>query len=190
MQSSRYQLDFIQAGIDQLKDYLFSSQIYRPIGIQSPSGQPAYPQLTLGTLLLFLHQAEAYLSGTNLQSELIRSNNDLELMRTQWHMHWRRKAKAEYQARIKLWGDFLTEYEKDPEDNYDRYAFEVTRRVMLEWLKSEAAELSTSEIETLDNLDRLLKSFLVEGEFVWDKKLLTQFPRDPFWYLYGNLSAN
>jgi hypothetical protein len=190
MNTSRYQLDFIQAGIDQLTDYLFSDLIYWPIGIRAVSGYPAYPQLTLGTLILFLHQAEALSTGSKSKSELSKSKNDLELIRRRWQVHWRRKAGAEFKARIKLWRDFLQEYRKDPEGNYDRYEYEVTRRVMLEWLNQEATDLKKPELEMLESLDLLLKSLIFRGDYIWDQNVKSEFPEEVFWYLYGRLPAS
>ncbi len=78
MNTSSYQLDFIKAAVEQLKDFLFSDLIYWPIGIRAASGYKAYPQLTLGTLFLFLHQAEALSTDSNSKTELSQSKNDIE----------------------------------------------------------------------------------------------------------------
>jgi len=146
--------------------------------------------LTLGTLLLFLHQAEALSTDSESKTELSRSKTDIELIRTKWQAHWRRKAEAEFSARIKLWRDFLQEYRKDPEGNFDRYEYEVTRRVMLEWLAQESSSLKRPELEMLKSLDLLLKSLIVLGDFIWDQKLKPEFPEEVFWYLYGKLPVN
>jgi len=187
MSTSRYQLEFIRAAAEQLKDYLFSDHIYWPIGIRAASGFTPYPQLTLGTLLLFIHQAEALSTGSESKTALSQSKNEIELIRTRWQAHWRRKAEAEFSARIKLWRDYLQEYRKDPEGNFDRYEYEVTRRVMLVWLGQESASLKRSELELLKSLDLLLKSLFVQGDFIWDQKVKPEFPEVVFWYLYGKL---
>ncbi len=92
----------------------------------------------------------------------------LSLIRTKWQVHWQRKAEAEFSARIKLWRDFLQEYRKDPEGNFDRYEYEVTRRVMLEWLRQESSSLKRPELDMLKSLDLLLKSLMVHGDFIWE----------------------
>jgi len=190
MNTSRYQLDFIQAAVEQLKDFLFSDLIYWPIGIRAASGYKAYPQLTLGTLILFLHQADALSTDLESIAELSRSKNEFELIRTKWQTHWQRKAEAEFLARIRLWRDFLQEYRKDPEGNFDRYEYEVTRRVMLEWLGQESSSLKRPEFEMLNSLDLLLRSLMVHGEFIWDQNMKSEFPKEIFWYLYGKLPVN
>lgn len=187
MNSPSYQLDYIKAGIDQLEDYLLSDLLYWPAGARAAAGFPPYPQLTLGNLLLFLHQAMALTRDAQDARRLAQYRSDLDAIHTRWSMHWQKKARVEVQARLKLWRDFLQDYRKDPEGNYDRYAYEVTRRVMLEWLPSEAGNASTPEDELLKSLDGILKGLLVRGEFIWEAELQSEFPIDVFWYLYGRL---
>lgn len=187
MNSPRYQLDYIKASIDQLEDYLLSDLLYWPVGLRARPGNPAYPNLTLGNLLLFLHQAAALSQDAENARRLAECQNDLDMIRTRWSMHWQKKAGVEVQARVKLWRDFLQEYRKDPEGNYDRYEYEVTRRVMLEWLMVEAGSDSSPESELLKSMDGILKSLLVGREFIWEKELQPEFPHEVFWYLYGRL---
>jgi hypothetical protein len=187
MTTSRHELNFIQAGIFQLKDYLLSEQIYRPVGIRASPGRSAYPPLTLGTLMLFLHQAEALLDNSELQLEFTRYKSEIDEIHARWQVHWQKKAAAEFSARLKLWRDFLEEYRKDPEGNYDRYTYEVTRRVMLYWLEQDTKEQKPDESLILGNLDRLLKTLLIRSSFIWDGMLEPEFPEDIFWYLYGKL---
>ena len=187
MEPSRYPLKFIQAGIDQLENYLLSDLIYWPVGVTAASGQPAYPSLTLGTLLLFIQQAEGLAVSPQQRTELSKLKSELDAIRTHWQAHWGRKAASEFRARIKLWRDFLEEYRRDPEGNYDRYGYEVTRRVMLHWLKQAAANLPSSETHMLDSLDRLLQAMITGSEFIWDETLKPVFPKGTYWYLYGRL---
>jgi hypothetical protein len=189
MTTSRHELNFIQAAIDQLEEYLLSDQIYWPIRIRASSGHPAYPPLTLGTLSLFLHQARAVLDNSDLQEELTRYQSAIDESHSRWQAHWQKKAAAEFSARLKLWRDFLEEYRKDPEGNYDRYTYEVSRRAMLYWLERDTKELNSSESQLLGSLDRLLKTLLVRSNFIWDDKLKPQFPEEIFWYLYGKLPS-
>ena len=185
--SSSYELRFIQAGVDELKDYLLSDQIYWPVKIRATSGKPAYPPLTLGTLELFLHQAQALAADTELRSEVNRINSEILAIRSRWEVHCEQKAGTEFRARIKLWRDFLEEYRRDPEGNYDRYSFEVSRRAMLLWLQQAATGLPAAELQLLENLDRFHLSIFKPGAFIWDEELQNGFPKDIYWFLYGNL---
>jgi hypothetical protein len=97
------------------------------------------------------------------------------------------KANAEFKSRLILWRNFLEDYRKRPESNYDRYAYEVVRRVILHLLKAEADDLHQAEIEMLKGLDKLLRVYFVSGDFIWDPNLTPSFPEETYWYLYGNL---
>jgi hypothetical protein len=88
---------------------------------------------------------------------------------------------------LNLWRDFLAEYRESPGDNIDRYAYEVTRRVQLHLLKLDAEGIPSDEITLLDSLDRLLNAVFQPGEFVWEPDMISGFPSQVFWYLYGNV---
>ena len=77
----------------------------------------------------------------------------------------------------------------DPESQYDRYAFEVGRRVQLELLQGESETIPTSSFELLESMDLILKTLLIPGQFIWDAELQEGFPRVTYWYLYGNLPS-
>lgn len=187
MSSPQHQLDFIHGCIDQLEDYLLSDQLYWQVSLRSASGSPPYPQLTLGNLLLFQHQAAAWSEDAESARRLSQYSSEIDVIRTRWISHWRKKASSEVQARIKLWRDYLQEYRKDPEGNFDRYEYEVTRRAMLEWLLHEAGPPESAEQKLLSSLDQILKNLLVKGEFIWDVEMRSEFPKEVFWYLYGKL---
>ena len=59
MSTFLYDLRYLQAAVDVLQDFLFSPEIYWPIGIQPPMGETPYPQLTLGGISLALVRIES-----------------------------------------------------------------------------------------------------------------------------------
>jgi hypothetical protein len=73
--------------------------------------------------------------------------------------------------------------------NVDRYAYEVSRRVMLHFLQIEADPIPSHERELLAGLDKVLSAVLVPGGFIWDQDLLDGFPSQDFPYLYGTLKS-
>jgi hypothetical protein len=81
----------------------------------------------------------------------------------------------------------LQEYRENPENNADRYPYEVQRRVMLELLSPDAAQAPQAERDMLPSLDQLLRAVFIPGEFAWEIELQPGFPPDEFWYLYGRL---
>jgi hypothetical protein len=187
MPSAEYDLRYMQAGIELLEKYLMSGDIYWPIGIGAPNREPAYPQFTLGWLLLARRRAQYTARTPAQQAEFERLKGQLEGTRTRWRAAWGRKARAEFHARLTLWSNFLEEYRKEPAANYDRYPYEVGRRVLLQLLEDEADELPEAEIEMLAGLDLILRAVYSPGAFIWEAELSPGFPDGIFWYLYGSI---
>jgi len=187
MLTATYDLRYLQAGLDQLEPYLLARDLYRPSGLQPASGEPPYPQLTPGWLLLARRRAEATVQTSSEREALLRLSQQLAEMRARWRTAWGLRAQAEFHARLNLWRDFLEEYRRSPAENDDRYAYEVNRRVLLELLRPEANPLASEEIQTLDGLDLWLQAILMPGSFIWEARLIPSFPLDPYWYLYGRL---
>jgi len=190
MPSAEYDLRYLRNGIDLLESYLLSPDIYRPIGVNAPKGDTPYPQLTLGWLLLARQRANVTAITSPEKNEFARLDHELQSIRSRWRSAWKNKAAAEFSARLKLWIDFLQEYRNSPGSNYDRYSYEVTRRVMLQMLGIEVDTIPPSEQELLEGLDNLLRAMIIPNEFIWDANLKPCFQRKYFWYLYGNLPSN
>lgn len=187
MQSEAFDLGYLQAGVNVLERYLLSSEIYWTIGRKSPPGEKTYPQLTLGGLYLSIARLRSkQLSSRNLAS-FTSLEQEFDEVRRNWKVAWERKATHEFHARLFLWRDFIEEYRARPRNNSDRYAYEVSRRVMLELLSQDAVQVPPVEIELLNGLDKFLKSIFIPGQFVWDEELVNGFPRPTYWYLYGQL---
>ncbi len=192
MLTASYDLQYLRAGLDQLESYLLSKDIYRLLGVQPAHGQPPYPQLTLGWLLLARLRAQATAQNSADRLELERLSQQLDAMRSRWRSAWGAKAQAEVRTRLNLWRDFLEEYRNDPAANFDRFAYEVNRRVLLELLIPEAAGLTASpsfeaNLQALAGLDGWLKSVFIPGAFIWENLLVSSFPQAIYWYLYGKL---
>jgi hypothetical protein len=187
MPSFAYDVRYLEAGLDLLEKYLLSKEIYWPIGVSAPPGEPDLPRLTLGGLLLSLARVRAISSSPAQQEQVYRLETWLNEVLTKWRVAWGQKAAQEFRSRLSLWRDFLEEYRLNQEGNADRYAYEVQRRVMLDLLRGESPEIASSDLELLSALDQLLRAVLISGDFVWDQNLASGFPPDKYWYLYGRL---
>jgi hypothetical protein len=187
MLNATYDLRYLQAGIDQLESYLLSRDLYRPIGIQPARNEPPYPPLTPGWLLLAYLRAQATAQTPGELEVLERANLQLDSIRARWRSAWGNKSLAEFHARLNLWRDFLEEYRQSPGSNYDRYGYEVNRRVLLELLTPEANLLGDAELQARVGLDLWLQAVFNPGPFIWDATLISSFPQVAYWYLYGTL---
>jgi hypothetical protein len=169
---------YLEAGIPELGDYLLSNELYWPITARGY----ALPRLTIGGLLLVKARLEA--CEERIEALVVQ----LEAVRSKWRAAWEAKAGREFQARMRLWSNYLADYRHNPEGYADAYPHEVRYRVMMQLL---LAELSTSpaEQEELPQLDSVLRASLSPGEFIWEADLQPGFPREIYWFLYGKLNS-
>ncbi len=188
MPSVEYDLRYLKAALPDLEGYLLSKEIYWPISVKPPHGDPPYPRFTLAGLLL----ARQSLTGRALDADQMKKfqevSGGIDDVKARWRTAWSGKAARNHSARLNQWNNFMDDYRKQPENNLDRYAYEVRGRVMLELLQPESVEIPAAEIEMVKGLDLILKNSFLDGHFVWDEGLIPCFPRSRFWYLYGSLS--
>jgi hypothetical protein len=189
MPSFEYDLRYLQAGVDQLEAYLLSGDLYWTIGVSAPKGEPPYPQLTPGGLLLSRQRLSATAETPAQQAELVPMDERLDSLRSRWRTAWGNKARQDFHARLRLWRDYLEEYREKPSAHYDRYSYEVGRRVQLHLLAAEAVDIPQAEMDAVNGLDKLLQAVFRPGPFLWDDLLASSFPQPTYWYLYGNLKA-
>jgi hypothetical protein len=185
--SLEYDLRYVQAALEVLDQYLLSDEVFWPIGVNPPAGEPDYPRLTLDGLLLARLRSVAHSISTEQKEEVERIISNLDLHRSKWRVAWEKKADQCYRVRARMWGDFLWEYQDNPQENADRYAYEVRLRVMLNLLKLEIGSQNPAEVELLNSLDDYLRKVLVPGGFIWEAEIQAGFPSNEYWYLYGNL---
>ena len=187
MPSAEYDLRYLQAGLPVMEDYILSNDLYWPAGVSAQFGETPYPQLTLGSLLLAATRTRPRTLTATQSVQLDSLTVQIDGIRSRWRTAWGKKARVEFHWRLNLWRDFLAEYRKSPGDNIDRYTYEVTRRVQLHLLHLDAEGIPSDEITLLDSLDRLLNAVFQPGEFVWEPDMISGFPSQVFWYLYGNV---
>ena len=167
---------YLQAGVPELKEYLLSREIYWPI--TAPGHD--LPRLTLGGLLLALVRLSA--CGQAVEGLRMR----LDAVRSSWRVAWENKAHREFQARLRLWKNYLVDYQYAPEAHAEAYPYEVRYRVMLHLLDIELPA-HPGEWQALVQLDNLLQKALVPAPFIWEADLKEAFPSEVYWYLYGKL---
>jgi hypothetical protein len=189
MVTAEYDLGYLETSAGLLKNYLLSEEIYWKMNASSPPGEPPFPSLTLGGVLLSLERANARQISSDQEIRKNRVQNEIERLRMKWRTAWRRKASQEFGARLNLWRNYLEELRQEPEQNIDRYPYEITRRVMLALLEQEAEEIPIAQAQLLAGLDLVLQGLMVPGEFVWDESLAGGFPLQRYPYLFLHLKT-
>jgi hypothetical protein len=155
-------LQYLDAGLPELQDYLLSKVLYWPL-----SASRSLPSLTLGGLLLARQRL-----GPRADSQAAQ----IESLRSKWRTAWDAKASHEVRARSDLWKNYLQDYRESPESYVGEYAQQVRNRAMLALLGEES-----------DPSDEFVKSKFVFGDFIWENECAQNFPRDVFWFLFGKL---
>lgn len=184
MPSIEYDLGYLEAAAELLEKYLLSQDMYWKLNAASPPGEPGFPSLTLGNVLLAQRRVmNQDLSAAQLERRS-RVQKEIERIRTRWLSAWEEKAQREYRFRLDLWRNYLEELRKDTKGNLDRYAYEVNRRVMLALLSQETGDIPAAEQELLAGLDLILNGIMVPARFVWEPALADGFPQSDFPYLY------
>lgn len=168
---------YLEAGIPELETYLLSNELYWPITTRGY----VLPRLTIGGILLAKSRLEARSEGIGTFVEHI------DLVHTKWRVAWEAKADREVQARFRLWSNYLADYRQNPERHVDAFPQEVSNRVMLHLL---IAGLPKPQVEEeLFQLDSVLRTNFISGDFIWDVDLRSGFPPEEYWFLYGNLRS-
>ena len=182
-----YDLKYIEAGLGEIEAYLLSDGLYWQTGASAPPGEPEFPSLTLGGLLLANQRLAAQrldAAQQQVYQALVRS---LEHSQAKWRVAWERKAQRSFQSRLMQWNNYLADYSAQPEAYAAQYPQEVRVRLMLALLKPLAEEIDPSALDLLRGLDALLRVQLRPGPFVWEAALADGFPQETYWYLFGYL---
>ncbi len=189
MKTFEYEYRYLKAGVGSLENYLLSNDTFWPMDTRPPKGEPEYPELTLGGLLLSRTKLSAYAKSADQMRQFADLSSEMDKIRAQWRVAWEKKATHGFSLRLRMWRDFVEDYRHAPQDNADRYPYEVRLRAMVSLLKSEGGGKLPAEADLLQVLDKFLKASLVTDEFIWEPELQPGFPTSTFWYLYGRLPS-
>ncbi len=185
MPSISYDIQYLRAASEELETFLLSQKLYWPINAGSPSGEPAFPRLTLGGLLLANHRLQTRNLSPQEEHIYISIDTKIKSIQLQWRTAWERKAQWEFKSRLNQWQNYLTELRANPELHAAYYSSEVRLRVLLHLLEPAAKLLEPAYVEMLSSLDLVLKQLISQAEFLWDEEFRPSFPEETFWYLWG-----
>jgi hypothetical protein len=187
MVSLKTEFAYLEKGLEELESYLLSEVLFWPLSGSPPDGGQAFQRLTLGGLYLALALVSAHRLDRTHQHEFSKINRQLDHLHHKWRAAWVRKASWEFRSRLKQWENYLNELRRNSGENSAFYHYEVRTRVMLHFLKPEAEDIDRAFIELLESLDKLLEVLLKQDGFIWNKELSEGFPKDVFWYLWGEI---
>ena len=183
----------LQAMADELEAYLLSDELYRQLVVHTPHGDQV-PRMSLGTFLETLATLEQAADAGRLTPAQWEAVNEarhrLEEMRRRFPTAFRDKLVRELKSNLDSWNWFLQECREDPRRCRDEYRFEVRIRNRIATLVDALGEETPPEYAArLERLDAQLRHLLVPGSFLWAKALEARYPRERYWWLYGQIGA-
>ena len=187
--SLEYLKRYVEAALEGLKDYLLSDDLFWPMDAHAPLGEGAYPALTLGNTLLFLAMLRARWASPDVEEQVRALEERLHAIHTRWPTAWERKASREWRSRLRQWGRFVEELRSDAREHAAYYAYEVRLRVILDLLAENGARVDRDDEDALRTLDARLKERWRRGGVLWPRQLMSGFPEERFWYLWGEVSG-
>lgn len=178
-------LKLLQSAAGELKEFLFSDELYWPI---TGSGTGS-ARLSLGMVMLSEARLRTSPLSTAQQAEFEATEQTLNDLRARWRSNWLVKAEKEFAARLNLWNSYLVDYQQDPSTNAAAYPQQVRLRTILQLLEEDLEKVPSVDADRLLALDRLLRAHFQPDGFIWDAEWMPGFPREKFWFLYGKLKA-
>jgi len=185
MTSAALDLGYLQSSVEELETYLLSGKLFWPLVSASPPGQPAYPRLTLGGLLLAQARSRARDLPPDDETRLITLESRIQRAKSKWWLAWTRKAVQEFHSRQRQWRNYLHDLTANPDAHQPYYPSEVRIRVMMQLLLTEIEPPEEVDQKALVQLDKVLQRIFQPGDFIWDEDLAHFFVRDVYWYLWG-----
>ncbi len=167
--------------VRDLDAYLHSDVLYWHVAEPNPLGSQM-PQLTIGALLEALVRAEA---GGADATALAATRTEHDRIRAAHAALYVRKTIHELHARLDAWREYL--------DDDDRktpvfYAQDVHVRAKIYLMENAlGGEVPLEVRQYRERLDQDLFEIFIPGEFVWDSRLQTAFPKSRCWWLYGHI---
>jgi hypothetical protein len=178
---SSTELIIAQCMLRDLEQYLKSDVLYWHVAEPNPLGSHM-PQLTIGALLEAQVRAEA---GAADAAALAAARAQHDRIRAAHPALYVSKAIHELHSRLDAWQANLDD---DSRKTKVFYAQDARVRAKIYLLENTLGPDTPLELQTYrEQLDLELYEVFVPGEFVWDARLQTAFPKDPCWWLYGHL---
>lgn len=172
-----------------LEDYIRADQLYGSVG-GGLFGGGSSPSLTIGALIMRLRRLEA------LQSHLSAADRDKlgqaqslhQMVRDEWNLHYEQKLLKEANSRLDAMRTFFRECQDNTRLCANIYKPEALRRTIVQEILDVMTAQSIASAELDDKVtmtDGQLRAHFQPGDFLWDAVLQDIYPRDPFWWLWG-----
>jgi len=186
-ETSLFDFEYINAALEELQEYLVSDKLFWPLRGHAFSGSQAFSQLTLGGILLALARSRARAITPESAVKVDSLESNVDVIRDQWQAAWRDKTNWEFRSRLRQWGNYMDEIQRDLQEFGAYYNNEVRIRSVLSLLSGQTNRIDEGDMSNLNKLDQRLYAQFVPGDFIWEEGLRGGFPKKEYWFLWGNL---
>lgn len=176
-------LEALTSMASNLTPYLYEDELFGHLGNN-------LPKLTVGGMLMRLHQLKALESELNgkHQQELHDAEANINAAKNEWSLHYEQKILREIESRLGALRWYTDDCTKDPVSCANGWRNEAEKRTIVAELVFEAKKLDifTDDLRAdIAHLDGRLRQFHKDGDFLWDDRLETAYPKADYWWLYG-----
>jgi hypothetical protein len=173
-------LDALTAMASNLTPYLYETELFGHLG-------GTLPKLTVGGLLMRLYQLRHLTDDLTAEQDqqVHDAAMNLDAARHEWATHFEQKILKEIEARVNGIKGFL---EEDAGMAVGGWRNEAEKRTILQHLANEARHLDILPGDLADkihHIDGRLRQIHHDGDFIWDKRLESAYPKGEYWWLYG-----
>jgi hypothetical protein len=174
---------------DEMEDYLKSNVLFWEPDRRRTGGADL-PKLTLGGLTLATRRLETlrhHLNPDQLRA-LARAGQELAFHKHEWRTRYQTKLARDLRSRLDAWAWYLDDCERQGKSAIVHYPHQVETRAKIDLLLDEATEVELEVTKSRQRqivLDKQLRADFLPGDFCWLDPLAAGFPRDRFWYLWG-----
>lgn len=178
-------LEVLQAMVKEMPAYLSSDVLFWPMFDDS------YPRLTPGGYLVRQHRllALSHLLNEEQRRQLDEIVAEFDTMTSNRIVRFEEKATQDLKARMREWQEHLEGFTERETVSEAHYASAVQSRAtiaaLVDKLDDRPYRLDPDVPGKVRALDRKLRSIWKAGEFVWPPEWTPAYPRNAYWWLYG-----
>jgi hypothetical protein len=187
VQSVDYNLDLFEAMLDEIEEFLLSTDIFWPLAKHSKPDSPPYPRLSTGGLLLTQDESLVQIAEMNPDQKARHAKmvHLWDQVLYTWRSALGRKSEQEMGMRLNLWRAYLSDLEEGSASHFD-YHREVRNRVQFTRLQHLATGSSKTlkMVKMIRTLDARLLDLTISSQFIWDERLREIYPEENFGFLY------
>ena len=178
-------LEIMEAMAALMPAYIASDGLFWNIGVGG------MPTLTLGGYFMRQHRLLA-LADLLSDSERVRLQTAVSTISeaiAPQTVQFERKVQQELLARLRQWGEYLKDLQREHGDAVAGYKTAVEVRVMVtvltELLVDIPHRIDNGIINQINKDDQTLRHQWLIGEFVWATEWMRAYPSETYWWLYG-----